>query len=64
MTETETLADVATKAARKFETKAGRQATPLEIAQLVLHLKEAVICWPNAAVGTACKITWDALRTA
>lgn len=58
MTETEHLAQVAATVARDFAAQAGRPVRPLELAEIVLSLKDRLIVWQAASVGTACKLAW------
>lgn len=62
MTNTDSLIDVATQAARAFQSKAGRDATQLEIAQLVADLRGRLIIWQDVPLGAACIATWRNLH--
>jgi hypothetical protein len=64
MNNAQSLIATATSAAREFEAQAARPATQLEIAQLVMGLRDRLTIWASVPAGTTCLAVWKNLRAA
>lgn len=64
MSPSQSLRDVCIMAARDFQAASNRDASQLEIAELVASIRGRLIIWAAVPLGATCIAVWQALHPA